>query len=321
MKFTCTLAVVVLLIALLLPLVFGPANLADRIEATPSPAASEITDADYEFTVLSDGTLETVTMADWLPGVLAGEMPVTFSDEAIKAQAVAARTYIMSKCGMTTPAHPDADVCDDAGCCKAHLTEDELKANWGENYDNYWSRMCELAQKTDGQYLTYDDKPIQALFHSSSAGRTEDSGALWNAIPYLVSVESPETEADVPNFVSTVEVTVTDFAATLSEAGIEADLTATPDTWIGELRLDDSGRVAAAVIGGAEVEGGVLRDLFSLRSTAFTLEYINGDFLFTVTGYGHGVGMSQYGANVMAQDGSDYAQILAHYYPGTSLRR
>jgi stage II sporulation protein D len=146
-------------------------------------------------------------------------------------------------------------------------------------------------------------------------------GALWDALPYLVSVSSPETAQDVPNYVSTVEVSVSDFASSLRAANLAADLSGTPDTWVGDITRDSSGRVATAVIGGAEISGAELREIFSLRSTAFTLEYKDGALLFTVTGYGHGVGMSQYGANVMAQSGSAYAEILAHYYPGTQLTR
>ena len=149
--------------------------------------------------------------------------------------------------------------------------------------------------------------------------RDRDCGQVWNPSPYLVSVSSPETAEDVPNFVSAVECTPLDFRDTLLYAHPEADFTGEESTWIGEMSLDASGRVASAILGGVPMEGTELRRLFSLRSTAFTLEYTGGRFRFTVTGYGHGVGMSQYGANVMAREGANYADILAHYYPGTVL--
>lgn len=317
-----------LLFALALPLTLAalaPASPAPQTaapSASPSPAplsAGARRDADITFTVLSGGETRTVTMAEWLPGVLAGEMPALFETEALKAQAVAARTFILSRMRTGTAAHPHADVCDDPGCCKAHLSEDELRARWGDNYDAWAAKMESAAEATDGQYLTYGGEAIQAVFHSSSAGRTESSAALWNALPYLVSVSSPETAEDVPDFVTESRFTVTDFAAALRNAGYDPDLSGTPDTWVQSLTEDESGRVGTAVVGGAPLTGAQMRAVFGLRSAAFTLAYQDGAFVFTVTGYGHGVGMSQYGANVMAKNGSTCAEILAHYYPGTEL--
>lgn len=324
MKSVLLISLVALILALALPLLFAPRTAVTPPDATAAPyptpdTLSGTADAETSFTVLTGGEVKTVTMADWLPGVLAGEMPALFEEEALKAQAVAARTYIMSRMNTGCSAHPDADVCDNPDCCKAHLTEDELREKWGDGYASCMAKMTAAVTEMDGQYLSFGGQAIQALFHSSSAGKTESSAALWGALPYLVSVTSPETAADVPNYVTTVEVTVTNFAGTLRAAGFSPDLSGTPDTWVGELTPDDSGRVAAALIGGTSVTGAELRKLFELRSTAFTLSYANGAFLFTVTGYGHGVGMSQYGANVMAEGGADYPAILAHYYPGTEL--
>lgn len=324
MKLTVTLAVIALIIALALPLALtaagqAPLETEPPAEASPAPAASA--DSEFTFTVLTGGEVKTVTMADWLPGVVAAEAPAAFENEALKAQAVAARTYIMSRCATGVAAHPEADLCDDPACCEAHLTDDALKEKWGDNYETYWAKIIAAVQATDGEYLTYLGEPIQAVFHSSSPGYTENAAALWDALPYLVSVSSPETAQDVPDYVTTVEVSVSDFAASLRTANVGADLSGTPDAWVGDITRDESGRVSTAVIGGADVGGAELREIFSLRSTAFTLEYKDGAFLFTVTGYGHGVGMSQYGANVMARAGSTYAEILAHYYPGTQLVR
>lgn len=317
-------ALVCLVIALALPLLLSPG--AGRVTAeTASPApeteAPALADADYTFTVLTNGEVVTVTMADWLPGVVAAEMPALFGEEALKAQAVAARTYIMSRKRLGTQNHPEADVCDDSSCCKAHVTDAEMRENWGGDYDEYMAKILSAVTATDGQYLTYEGEAIQAVFHSSSAGMTEASSALWNATPYLVSVSSPETAQDVPNYVTTAEFTASDFAAALESVmpdGFPGG--EDPSSWLGGTVLDDSGRVDTVTVCGTAVSGSDMRTIFSLRSTAFTLGYTeSGTFLFTVTGSGHGVGMSQYGANVMAQNGSGYAEILAHYYPGTEL--
>ena len=319
MRGTLALGLACLALALAIPLLLAPPS-AQEPGASASPYAYYSgADEDISFTALSGGEAVETTMAEWLPGVVAGEMPVSFEDEALKAQAVAARTYILSLMTSAKAAHPDAAVCDDPGCCKAHLTDAQMRDNWGDSYEANYAKIASAVHATDGQYLTYEGEAIEAVFHSSSAGMTEDSAEVWNARPYLVSVESPETAEDVPNYVTSVTVSAADFAAKISGAYPEADLSGEPITWLGPVTNDGSGRVESAEIGGVQVPGTELRTLFSLRSTAFTLNYTDSGFLFTVTGYGHGVGMSQYGANVMAGSGSDYREILAHYYPGTEL--
>lgn len=320
MKTIVIVALAALLIALVLPLVLTALSPAAAVStAAPQSSQTSGADASSAFTVLTDGQVETVTMAQWLPGALAGEMPALFETEALKAQAVAARSYILSRRTLGVSNHPEADICDDPYCCKAHLSEDELRARWGSDYDAYWQRMVDAVAATDGEYLTYGGAPIQAVFHSSSAGATEDASAVWSALPYLKSVSSPETALDVPDYVTTVTVTELDFAAGIRELYPEMELAADPSAWLGDISVDGSGRVSAVRIGAVSVTGAELRQAFSLRSTAFTLEHQPGSFVFTVTGYGHGVGLSQYGANVMARSGSDYREILLHYYSGTEL--
>ena len=284
----------------------------------PSPAiATAAAPAPESIKVLTGDGIATMDMQEYLVGVVAAEMPASFDSEALKAQAVAARTYAMY-CAAGAK-HGEAQVCTDYACCQAWHSDETLHRNWGGEYDAYIQKIRQAVEATAGQYLTYGGRPVFAAFHSSSAGATEDCGQVWNPSPYLVSVSSPETAEDVPNYVSLVECTPLDFRDTLLYAYPEADFTGDESAWIGEIRLDQSGRVASAVLGGVSMEGTELRRLFSLRSTAFTLAYTDGVFLFTVTGYGHGVGMSQYGANVMARQGETYTGILAHYYPGTVL--
>ncbi len=254
---------------------------------------------------------------DYLTGVVAGEMPASFPHDALKAQAVAARTYAMY-CAAAHK-HGEADLCTDPGCCQAWLGEDRLREKWGRDYETRLGAVRDAVEETAGEYLSYQGEPVFAAFHSSSAGATEDCGAVWSPLPYLVSVSSPETAGDVPGYISTLRCAPIDFRDVILSAHPEADFSGEAASWIGELRRDPSGRVESLVLGGTEISGAELRSLFSLRSTAFTLEYSEGSFLFTVTGYGHGVGMSQYGAMVLARDGADYASILAHYYPGTVL--
>lgn len=332
MKRCVLMSVLSLLFSLLLPVSVQHAVGASIGEAPPeaSPAASAAPesaaavssglDALTGVTLLRGGAVETLSMAEYLPGVVAGEMPASFDPDALRAQAVAARSYALAR--MLTPpaAHPQCALCDSPGCCEVYLTAEARRERWGEQYDLWETRIEEAVRETDGVYLVYDGEPVAACFHASSAGYTESGAAVWGGdVPYLVSVSSPETAADVPNFVTTAEFSPESFREIFLAAYPEADLSAQPPEWIGERTIDPSGRVSSVRVGDVSVPGTKMRSIFSLRSANFTLAWTGRSFLFTVSGSGHGAGMSQYGANVMAKNGSTWREILAHYYPGTSL--
>ena len=286
----------------------------------PEGASAQVAaDAQITLAVLTEHGVETRSMAEYLPLAVAGEMPASFAPEALKAQAVALRSYALYYRVHRKSAHPDADVCCSAGCCAACADEQALRAAWGSQYDAYMDKCAAAASATDGQYLAWEDAPALTVFHASSAVQTEDGAALGVDKRYLVSVETPETAQSVRNLLTTVEVSAAEFAAAVQEIAPEADLSGAPEDWVGAVKLDAAGRVERAEIGGAALSGLALRQLFSLRSTDFTLAWTEGRFLFRVRGYGHGLGMSQHGANLMAAAGADYAAILSHYYPGTVL--
>ena len=288
-------------------------------ESPQEPPVSQ--DAETALTLLRGGEIVTLTMKEYLPGVLAGEMPASFSPEALRAQAAAARTYALYRMARSDLRHPQADLCDDPACCQVWLSDEELRVRWGDDYERYRAVYSAAAEDTDGIYLAWEGEPILACFHASSPGLTESCQALWGtALPYLVSVETPEGEADVPGFVTTAEFSPEEMKAAVESAFPETDLTASPSEWIGETVKDESGRVAEIRIGSAALPGSKVRELFSLRSTCFTLAWEDGRFRFTVFGSGHGVGMSQYGADAMARAGSGWREILTHYYPGAVLR-
>lgn len=174
---------------------------------------------------------------------------------------------------------------------------------------------------TDGQILVYGGKPIQAVFFSSSAAETEDARAVWGTeMPYLVSVDSPEGE-EVPNYHSVVEMTAEELRTLAKERGLGADLSGDPAAWWGQPVRTPSGRVEEISLGGVTMSGGAVRTLLGLRSACFTVEERDGVFTFSVTGYGHGVGMSQYGANAMAKAGSTWQDIVSHYYTGVTIEK
>ena len=328
MKRILWVSVLLAMAGILMPVLFlqGGAAQAQGTEteakATVSPHASDYAptkDSDTKFTVANGDGADTVTMAEYLPHAVAAEMPVDFAPEALKAQAVAARTYILYCTTHENPKHPQAAVCKNSGCCLAYADDDQLKKNWGDSFETNMAAIKKAVAETDGQVLTYAEEPILASFHSSSSGKTEDSAALWGNVPYLKSVSSPESEKDVPDFVTTVEVSLDNFKETVLGYKQDAKFGEDAAQWIGQPVLDKSGRVQNIPVGGTTLSGAEMRKLFALRSTCFTLEYKDSKFVFTVKGYGHGLGMSQYGANVMAKNGFSYAEILAHYYPDTTL--
>lgn len=290
----------------------------DKPEAGDAPEPVQLAaDAERTVRVLIGDKTEKMSVFDYLVGVLAAEMPVSFEPEALKAQAVAARSFLQRS--IEAGRHGNADICTSIDCCQAFISESELKESWGENYALYVEKLKTAVSETDGEYLSYDGAAALTAFHSSSAGATESSEAVWDKVPYLVSVDSPESRDDVPNYISRVKLADIDFRDTVLYLRPEADMTGDADKWVSKVERNESGRVEYAVIGGEKFSGTELRSLFKLRSTAFRIKHSDGCFTFTVTGYGHGVGMSQYGANVMAKDGSGYEAILAHYYPGTTL--
>lgn len=334
MKRCILLSVLCFLCAVLLPVALfqdarrqkGPGELsptpgigAKKLSPAPSPSAPP-PDGQRSFSFLDNGTVRTITMEEYLPGVVAGEMPAAFDMEALRAQAVAGRTYALYHIDKGRPTHPEAAVCDDPGCCQVWLEEPELRKKWGADYDYYMDRIRTAVESTDGQHLCYDNRPILACFHSSSPGKTQSSQRVWGQeLPYLISVSSPETTETVPNLVSTVELSPEEFRTLAETALPDCRFSDLPGEWLGERILDESGRVASQRIGTLAVPGTKVRDIYDLRSACFEVAWTGRSFLFTVSGYGHGAGMSQYGANVMAKNGSKYTEILAHYYPGTTL--
>ncbi len=249
--------------------------------------------------------LVTMSEEEYLAGALAAEMPASFPTEALKAQAVAIRSFVAA----SAPRHGDADVCTDSGCCLAWYSEDERRAAWGDSYYVNQSRLEQIIAETAGEILCYGDEPALAVFHAASLGCTESSADLWGALPYLVSVESPESAADFPALVQERFVSYAELAAALD---VSLPL-------IDTVEYDDAGRVRCLSIDGQAFSGAALREALDLSSTDLSLAPVCGGYVFSVRGRGHGLGMSQYGAAVYAAQGMDYREILAHYYPNTTI--
>ena len=266
-----------------------------------------------------DGTVATMTMDDYLWGVVAAEMPASFELEALKSQAVAARTYTVSRQAAASASHPQADLCTDSGCCQAYITPQEALANWGEHGAEYQEKIARAVAETDGLGVLYQGQPIQAVFFSSAPGKTVDAQQVWgSAVPYLVSVDSPEGD-EVPNYHSQLTFTAQEFRDLVLAQYPDADLSGAPEGWLDHFVMDGGGTVATVDVGGVTLTGGAVRTLLGLRSACFTVSVSEDQLTFSVTGYGHGVGMSQYGANAMAREGKDFREILTWYYTGTDV--
>lgn len=268
-----------------------------------------------------DGTVEELTMEHYLWGVVAAEMPASFEAEALKAQACAARTYTVGKQNSASQKHPGADICTDSTCCQAYVERDAAEARWGLNAAEYAQKIEQAVSGTDGLGILYGGQPIQAVFFSSAPGRTVDAVEVWgNAVDYLKGVDSPEGE-EVPNYHSQVVLSQQQVKDAVLAAYPGADLSGDPGGWFGTPDKNTAGGVASIRVGGVTLTGGQVRTLFSLRSVCFAVSWDGTSFTFDVTGHGHGVGMSQYGANALAREGKNFRDILTWYYTGTQVDR
>lgn len=258
----------------------------------------------------TDGTWEETDLDAYLVGVVLAEMPASFEEEALKAQSVAARTYAW-KANITGGKHGDGSVCTQSDCCQGYLSqEDYIRKNgsW-ENLE----KVRRAVYATSGQVLTYEGQLIEATYFSCSGGSTEDAQSVWGAeLPYLRSVDSPGEEA-AAGFWDREVFSYDDFQ---KELGVT--LEGEPEDWFGETTYTEGGGVASLEIGGEAYAGTLLRSKLNLRSTAFSVA-VGEQIVITTRGYGHRVGMSQYGADAMAVRGKTYREILAHYYQGTQI--
>ncbi len=275
-------------------------------------------DAEKDVTVKVniDGTLSEMELEEYIVQVVAGEVYPTYEPEALKAQAVAARTYLWYK-KTNGGCTKGGDICTDYAHCQAFKSVEKMKSQWGQSFEKYFNAISKAVSDTRGEIITYNSKPICALYHSSSVGATEDCVSVFGGNhPYLVSVSSPMTESD-SEYVKTVEFSKEEFLEKINQAfSLKLDKI--------DISIESytaTGRVATVKIGETTVKATKLRSALGLRSTDFTFENKNDRITFTAKGYGHGVGMSQHGAQLMAKDNASYKEILSHYYSHTKIEK
>lgn len=252
-----------------------------------------------------------IDIEDYIKGVVSSEMPALFNEEALKAQAVASRTYLIKHMGEKTNVNDIS---------QAYLKIEDLKKNWGENFTNYYNRISFAVDSTKGEIMLYENEPIEAVFHSTSGGFTENSVDVWKKeLPYLQSVDSSFDE-NAPDFTFVKKFTKNELKEILKNKYNDIELS--ENNLFNEIKIVDrteSGYVKTISIGNKTFEGNEIRVFLKLRSTNFIIDEDGEDILFTTKGYGHGAGMSQYGANFMGEQGSTYKEILNHYYKGVSI--
>jgi len=314
-RVVCT-ALLLLMLQFLLPVLLLGGHTPVKGEL---PAVQGGTDAEQTVALqLEDGRVEKLRLADYLRGVVSAEMPASFEPEALKAQAVAARTY-WAAAGRDK--HTPADICVDSGCCQAYCSPAEAAEKWGDKAEEYAGKISRAVAETDGLVALYEGRPIQAVYFSSAPGSTVDAVAVWgSAVPYLVSVASPEGE-EVPNWRGEVTMTTEQFKELVTAQYPDADFSGPVNRWLSDFEWQPSGTVSRVTVGGVELTGGQVRKLLGLRSACFSVSAQGNELTFRTTGYGHGVGMSQYGANALAKQGKSFREILSWYYTGVQVER
>lgn len=310
----------------LLALTLRPGPVRAAQTAAPSPeqtiaasaaAATEIPlfhaqtyDRSVLLPVLREGEIVRMDLHTYLTGVLLAELPPDFSDEARKAQAVACRTYALRSDARRR--HEEAAVCTDSACCMGWTDPAAVSAER--------RAQAEAAvDATDGLAIFYDGRLIDATFFSCSGGMTEDAAAVWGGdLPYLRSVPSPGEEG-AAHFSDEKQVSLAEFQSVLRSADPAVSFPEQLGAWVGTVTRTAGGGVDVMVLGGRPFRGTELRKLFGLRSTAFTLTLTDETASFTTSGYGHRVGLSQYGAEAMAREGKSFREILIWYYRGVTV--
>ncbi len=272
--------------------------------------------------ITSQNKIVDVPLEEYICGVISNEMPASFEMEALKAQAVAARTYLASKKIKNCVKANGADICDSTHC-QVYTSKAVRLELWDESIrEEYWKKISEAVELTKGQVLSYQNELVlYPQFFSTSSGKTENSVDLyWADIPYLKSVESPGEEEIAPKFESEVSMSINEFISkfeekypnsSLNEDNIESSINITSKS--------EAGGIKEIQVAGETIRGQDFRFLYGLNSSNFTYEINGGNIIFKCKGYGHGVGMSQWGANVMAKEGKNYEEILKHYYTGVEI--
>lgn len=283
------------------------------------------TEKSYRLLDISTGEIIEIPVLDYIIGAVCAEMPATFENEALKAQAVAAHTYAERQ-HLREQNSPTAELCgadfsNDTSKYQGYFTENQAKQYFGENFDMNYDKIKSACEEVADYIITYEDEPIISAFHSMSSGKTESAENIWGtAVEYLVPVES-EADISAPKYLDEVRYDKEILRTKLTEAFEGIEFGEDSSEWIVPKEKSESGTVLSVSAGNKTVTGSELRSALALRSACFEVKAEGNEIIFTTKGYGHGVGMSQYGANSMASEGKTWREILEHYYPKCEINK
>ncbi len=298
-------------------------------QATEDSSLNKTIDSDGYFEILNlqNGKIEHVSEKDYVIGAVCAEMPPTFHPEALKAQAVSAHTYAL-KMKKEQQQNPDpdlkgADFSADPLNWKKYVTKEIAQKKFGDKFEQYWGKIVSAVNDVTDIVMLYDDEPIIAAYHAISSGITESAHVIWGGdAPYLKATESYGDNL-APNYETKVCVSADKAKRILTQNYPDLKLSSSPSKWFNDVTRSASGSVLNVNLENSDISGTKIRTLFDLRSANFIVNYDseNNNFEFTVKGYGHDIGLSQYGADYMAQNGSDFKEILNHYYSDISFAK
>lgn len=300
-------------------------NTSTLIDESSPPFYKELTLANDYFFVQDYVTKKITKLSarDYVIGAVCAEMPASFHEEALKAQAVAAHTYAIRQrereLRNPTPELNGAYFSNDPDFYQAYFTEEQAKDFYGENFEENYKKISNAVDEVIHDVIVYNNEPIVAAFHAMSSGTTEDAKTVWgNKVDYLVPVDS-SSDTKLPNFTETKTFTSEEIKARLTTAYPEIKLPDDTEKWLRIVDITESGTVTSIITGNIVIDGFELKKILSLRSSCFSIDYSNNIFTITTKGYGHNVGLSQYGADSLAKQGMDYKKILLHYYKGVEI--
>lgn len=269
----------------------------------------------------STGETQELPLDEYLYGVVSAEMPASFETEALKAQAIVARTYTLYKIINSNKKHGESDICDDSTCCQAWISKEDRLEKWAEDDRNtYWSKIVNAVNSSQGKIITYEGKPINAFFHANSGGATEAPVNVWGGTgyPYLQTVTTSGEDA-YSQYDSKVTVTKKEFEEKIKNLHSDFEIDFKEEECIKIEEYTEGNRVKTIKVGNLKLSGVEMRNIFELRSANFKIAIGGNNIKFEVIGYGHGVGMSQTGADSLAKQGKSYEEIIKHYYTGVEI--
>ncbi len=268
----------------------------------------------------STGEVEEIDLDTYLLGVVSSEMPANFEEEALKAQSLVARTYTIYKI-INGSKHENADICDNSNCCQAWISKEDRLNRWNkEERDSNWTKIENAVNSTKGKIITYEGKPINAFFHSNSGGTTDTASSVWGGTnyPYLQAVKTSGEDA-YAQYSSELSLSKEEFTSKIKEYHSNFEIDFNKNNQIQILEYTEGDRIKTVKIGNLSLSGVEVRNIFGLKSARFKINIEDNNIKFNVIGYGHGVGMSQTGADNMAKQGKNYEEIVKHYYTGVEI--